>query len=123
MSFMPPTGSRVQEHAAARINRQSERQIEASVLYFAEHRDEFDDRLEELDRKWDIERTLEANAASFIAARADARADVRLPLARPADRRGRLCCKTPSRAGVRRSRSSAASAFGPPVRLIRSATP
>ena len=65
MSFVPPTASRVPEHTAAHVNRQIERQIEASVLYFAEHRDEIDDRLEELDQEWDIERTLEANAASF----------------------------------------------------------
>ena len=65
MTSVPPTASRVPEHTAAHVNRQIERQIEADVLYFAEHRDEIDDRLEELDREWDIERTLEANAASF----------------------------------------------------------
>ena len=64
MSPVPATTRRVPEHTAAHINRQIERETEASVAYFAEHPDEIDDRLEELDREWDIERTLEANAAS-----------------------------------------------------------
>ena len=65
MSLVPPTASRVPAHTAAHVNRQIERETEASVRYFAEHPEEIDDRLEELDREWDIERTLEANAASF----------------------------------------------------------
>jgi hypothetical protein len=35
------------------------------VRYFAEHPDEIEDRLYELDHEWDIERTLEANAATL----------------------------------------------------------
>ena len=65
MNFVPPTAARVPKHTAAHINRQIEQQIEASVVYFAGHRDEIDRRLEELDQEWDIERTLEANAAGF----------------------------------------------------------
>ena len=65
MSLMPPTASRVPAHTAAHINRRIEQEIEASVMYFAEDPEEIDDRLGELDREWDIERTLEANAASF----------------------------------------------------------
>jgi hypothetical protein len=64
MSFVPSTARRVPEHTAAHINRRIDRQIEYSVAYFAEHREKIDDRLAELDREWDIERTLEANAAS-----------------------------------------------------------
>src|SRR5690606_16646712 len=33
--------------------------------YFAEHPEEIDRRLKELDREWDIERALEANAAAL----------------------------------------------------------
>ena len=65
MSLMAPTASRVPAHTAAHVNRRIERETEASVAYFAEHPEEIDDRLGELDREWDIERTLEANAASF----------------------------------------------------------
>lgn len=65
MGVIPPTAARVPAQTAAAVNRRIEQQIEASVLYFAEHRDEIDRRLDELDREWDIERTLEANAAGF----------------------------------------------------------
>jgi len=65
MNFVAPTATRVTEHTAAHVNRQIERRIEASVAYFAEHRDQIERRLEELDQEWDIERMLEANAASF----------------------------------------------------------
>lgn len=65
MSLVPPTGSRVPAHTAAEINWRIERQTEEAVAYFAAHPDEIDDRLDELDREWDIERVLEANAASI----------------------------------------------------------
>lgn len=65
MSIVPPTASRVPEHTADHINRKIEWETEARVRYLAEHRDEIDHRLDELDREWDIERILEANAASF----------------------------------------------------------
>jgi len=65
MSLVPSTTSRVPEHTAAHINRQIRQQTEDNLAYFAEHPDEIDGRLGELDREWDIERMLEANAASF----------------------------------------------------------
>lgn len=64
MTLVPATTSRVAEHTAGHINLQIQQQIDANVAYFAEHPDEIDNRLDELDREWDIERTLEANAAS-----------------------------------------------------------
>jgi hypothetical protein len=38
-------------------------EITASVRYFAEHKYEIPARLRELDREWDIERAIEANAS------------------------------------------------------------
>ena len=64
MNVLPSTTSRVQEHTPVHVNRQIRQRTEDSLAYFAEHPDEIDVRLEELDREWDIERTLEANAAS-----------------------------------------------------------
>jgi hypothetical protein len=110
MTFVPSTAGRVPAHTAAHVNRQIERQIEASMAYFAEHRDEIDRRLEELDQEWEIERTLKANAASFSLLGLHARADVRLPLARPADRRHSLFAAArrsglvPAGPGIRRLR-------------------
>ena len=65
MSLVSATTSRVAEHTAGHLNLQIQQQIEANVAYFAEHPDEIDERLDVLDREWDIERILEANAASF----------------------------------------------------------
>jgi hypothetical protein len=64
MSLVSATTSRVPEHTAEDVNFQIQQRIEANVAYFAERPDEIDPRLAELDREWDIERTLEANAAS-----------------------------------------------------------
>lgn len=57
------TEERVPKHTPARINRRINQGIEASVAYHALHRDKIDQRLEELEKEWDIERTLDANAA------------------------------------------------------------
>jgi hypothetical protein len=57
----PPEG-RVEWSTLEEINRQMRRDLEARVLYFAERPEDINRRLEELDREWDIERLLEANA-------------------------------------------------------------
>jgi hypothetical protein len=61
--MLPDTADRVPQHTAAHVNARIEEDIEASVAYFARHPEEIDARLRDLDREWDIERTLEANAA------------------------------------------------------------
>jgi len=59
------TETRVQENTPEEINRQIRRDLKARVLYFAQRPEEIDRRLDELDREWDIERLLEANAGIF----------------------------------------------------------
>jgi hypothetical protein len=59
---IPDTESRVEENASEEINRRIRRELEARVCYFAQRPEEIDGRLEELDREWDLERLLEANA-------------------------------------------------------------
>ncbi|MBE0529814.1 MAG: DUF2892 domain-containing protein [Rhodospirillales bacterium] len=61
----PPTTKRVAANTAEHINERVRQQTEAALAYFADHPEEIGRRLEQLDREWDIERTLEANAASF----------------------------------------------------------
>ncbi len=61
---LPKTQTRVIEHTNEQINRQIRRQMEARIYYFAEHDDGIDQRLDELEHEWDMERTLEANAAA-----------------------------------------------------------
>jgi hypothetical protein len=61
---MQTTTGRVPAHTADEVNRRIRRETEASIEYYAAHPEEIDERLRALDREWDIERTLEANAAS-----------------------------------------------------------
>jgi hypothetical protein len=61
----PRTTERVARNTAEEINRRIQRRMEASVAYFADHPEEIGQRLDELDREWDIERAIAANAASI----------------------------------------------------------
>lgn len=61
----PETTTRVRRHTAREVNDQIYRQIEANVSHIAADGVEaINRRLAELDNEWDIERTLEANAAT-----------------------------------------------------------
>jgi hypothetical protein len=63
--MVPPTTERVTKQADHIINARIQRQTEANVAYFAEGDSSLiRKRLRELDREWDIERVLEANAAT-----------------------------------------------------------
>ncbi len=59
------TRTRVEENTPEEINRQIRRDLRARVVYFAQRPEEIDRRLDELDREWDIERLLQANAGIF----------------------------------------------------------
>jgi hypothetical protein len=77
--MLPNTSERVLRHAPASLNRAIERGIDESVRQHAARAEGIDDRLAELDREWDMERALEANAAMLafagviLAATADKR--------------------------------------------------
>jgi hypothetical protein len=60
---VPSTQTRAMETTSEEITRRLRREMEARVSYFAQHSDQIDSRLEELELEWDIERVLEANAA------------------------------------------------------------
>ena len=62
--MIPDTATRVPQHSPDHVNNAIRRSGERSVRYYAEHPEEIDRRLAELDAEWDIERTLEANAAT-----------------------------------------------------------
>ncbi|MDJ0391024.1 DUF2892 domain-containing protein [Roseomonas sp. E05] len=68
MPFLPPTTRRVAEHSSAAISHRIRTDIERRVRQLAEHPEGIDRRLRELDREWDVERTLEANAATLALA-------------------------------------------------------
>jgi hypothetical protein len=62
---MTTTTERVPAHTAGHVNAEIDRQTEANVgRFIAEGPAAIDRRLKELDREWDIERTLEANAST-----------------------------------------------------------
>jgi hypothetical protein len=63
--MIPTTVSRVPEHTADSANEAIRRRTHEDIARIAAGGPEaIDRRLEELDREWDIERTLEANAAT-----------------------------------------------------------
>ena len=59
------SGARVRANTASEINARVDRATEQRLCYFANHPEEIGERLAQLDREWDIERALEANAASI----------------------------------------------------------
>lgn len=66
--MLPATTTRVIEHSPARYNEQIRYQTEANIARYAEDPASINRRLEELEREWDMERLLEANAASLTLA-------------------------------------------------------
>lgn len=64
-NLIPGTEERVEESTAEEINERIGRDIEARVGFYAERQNLIQNRLNEIDREWDIERTLEMNAAAL----------------------------------------------------------
>lgn len=62
---LPPTTRRVADNTPEAVNRRIAEDTEQSLRYFAGHPEEIEQRLAALDREWDIERVLEANAATI----------------------------------------------------------
>ncbi len=63
--MLPATASRVENATSEDLNRRFAAEIEESLRHHAEHPEHIAHRLDELDHEWDIERTLEANAATL----------------------------------------------------------
>ena len=63
---LPSNTERVSRHTADHVNRAIRQRMEDSVAYYRAHPEEIGQRLQELDREWDIERSLEANAATLV---------------------------------------------------------
>jgi hypothetical protein len=63
---MNPTTTRVEQHTDEAMNKKIRLQTERNISHIAhQRRQEINRRLKELDQEWDMERTLEANAASI----------------------------------------------------------
>ncbi len=61
----PTTAERVPANTAGDINRRIARDAEVRLAYYRDHPDEIADRIRELDLEWDVDRVLEANAATL----------------------------------------------------------
>ncbi len=62
----PNAVERVTKNTTDDVNRAIQERTARSIEYYRIHPNEIDARLRELDREWDIERALEANAASLV---------------------------------------------------------
>jgi hypothetical protein len=62
--LIPRTTERVTQHTNRASNDRIARHTEANLAHFAANPQSLDGRLRQLDREWDIERVLEANAAT-----------------------------------------------------------
>ena len=61
---MPPaTQQRIADHTAEQVNRRVQRATERRIWYYTQHPDEIEQRLDEIEREWDVERALEVNVA------------------------------------------------------------
>lgn len=61
--YVSKTEERVFEHTDEEINERIRRDLEARIHYYAKRLDQIQNRLDELEQEWDIERILETQAA------------------------------------------------------------
>lgn len=64
-TMFPSTTTRVARNTSAAVNRRIAARIEESIRFHARRPDLIGRRLRELDAEWDVERVLEANAATI----------------------------------------------------------
>lgn len=67
-TIFPKSSERVARSTSAAVNRRLQGEAEERIAFCARHPEEIDRRLEELDREWDIERVLQANASTLMLA-------------------------------------------------------
>ena len=63
--MLSQTTTRVQRTTAEAINQRIAQETEERIRHYAAHPQQIDRRLRELDAEWDMERTLETNAAGI----------------------------------------------------------
>lgn len=62
---VPATSERVEAHTSPHVNERIRQETERCVQHYAAHPELIDGRLRELDMEWNVERVLEANAATL----------------------------------------------------------
>jgi hypothetical protein len=68
IAMLPASSERVATHTSKAVERRLQHEFEDRLAYFAGHPGEIESRLKELDREWDIERAIEANASMLALA-------------------------------------------------------
>ncbi len=68
LDHIPSSAERVPSHTAPRFNRRIKCTTKANILYYSHHPDLIEERLQQLDEEWDIERVLETQAAALALA-------------------------------------------------------
>lgn len=63
--MLPPTRRRVADNSSAVANARIRQRTEKNIIYYARNPELIEMRLRELDREWDVERVLEANASTL----------------------------------------------------------
>jgi hypothetical protein len=63
--MITPTATRVTDNTCEEVNDRIKRETQMRIEYYAEHPEEVDQRLAELDAEWDVERCLELGSASL----------------------------------------------------------
>lgn len=63
---LPKTNKRVAQNTAPHVNNDIQEAISHSIDYYQANPHLIDERLQQLDNEWDIERILETNASSLI---------------------------------------------------------
>ncbi len=63
--FMERSANRVRRHTSKAVNAWIDKKTQNDLAYFADHPDEINRRLKELDREWDVERMLEMNSSAI----------------------------------------------------------
>ena len=66
--MMATSSNRVSSHTDESVNERIRRRIEKNVAYFQYHPEHIGQRLEELDKEWDVERMLETGATTVTLA-------------------------------------------------------
>ena len=62
---MASSRERVPAHTDPEVNQRIERETLCNVLFYSSHSEQIPKRLQELEKEWDIERAIEANAATL----------------------------------------------------------
>jgi hypothetical protein len=65
MTAITAQGRKVERHTPSRVQRAIDDRLQRSLQFYARYPSFIDARLEQIGREWDIERTLEANAATL----------------------------------------------------------